>query len=372
MLRPLTLVLCAAAICLAALPSYADISLSLQQGQSGYTGCGDTYLDVEEYAENFGSDPDLYTEDNSDAKDFVIRFDLTSVLPSGANVQSASLGAYYYDDGGMVSSDYLKLGAYRLKVGWDEGTGGSGIGRTGASGHYCYAMPDVTTWDDDGARGDDDRYDTNDDEVTVWGNVYGWATWQGTSITNTVKAWQASPSENFGWVVDVNYSNDETNRAEFHSSEYGSSSPDYAWRPKLDITYTLAPEADADGPYYVTPTESDLLDGTGSYDPDGESIVSWLWDLDDDAEYDDASGSTYEVTYDYLVNTLGLMPGQVHDIGLKVIDDEGEWETASSSIDLVPEPSVVLLLALGGVLLVGRRRMRVAPMILRHGRYQHV
>jgi len=358
MLRPLTLVLCAAAICLAALPSYADISLSLQQGQSGYTGCGDTYMDVDHYATNYGNDEDLFTEDNSDPRDFIIRFDLTSVLPAEANVQSASLGAYYYDDLGMVSSDYLKLGAYQLKVGWDEGTGGSGNERTGATWHYRYNLPDNTTWDEDGARGSEDRYTPNDAEVTVYGNAYDWVTWSGTAVTNTVKAWQASSSQNFGWVVDINYSNDETNRAEFRSSEYGSSSPDYAYRPKLDITYTLDPEADADGPYDVSPTESDLLDGTDSYDPDGENIVSWLWDLDDDAEYDDASGSTYEVTYDYLVNTLGLAPGQVHDIGLKVIDDEGEWDTASSSIDLVPEPSMVVLLVFGGVLLVGRRRKR--------------
>ncbi|MBN2292780.1 MAG: PEP-CTERM sorting domain-containing protein, partial [Pirellulales bacterium] len=211
--------------------------------------------------------------------------------------------------------------------------------------------PNNATWDDNGARGINDRYTTNDAETRVYGNTYGWATWSGTGITNTVKAWQANPSSNYGWVVDINYSNDDTNRAIFHSSEYGSSSPDYAWRPKLDITYTLAPVADADGPYLVTPTELDLLDGTSSYDPDGENIVSWLWDLDNDNEYDDASGSTCEVTYNYLVHTLGLTPGQMHDIGLKVIDDEGEYAYTASSINLVPEPSTLVLLVVMGLLL---------------------
>jgi len=358
MVRIVSLRFCAVAICLAAVPSYADISLSLQQGQSGYTGCSDTYMDVAHYATNYGNEWDVFTEDESGARDFVVRFNLTSVLPSGANVRSASLNVYYYDDYGIVGDDYLKLGAYRLKVGWDEGIGGSGEDRTGASWHYRYAYPANTTWDEDGAQGDADRYATHDAEVTVYDSDedYGWKTWSGTAVTNTVKAWHASPSQNFGWVVDVNYSNDTSNRADFHSSEYGTNPADYVWRPRLDITYTLAPVAKADGPYRVTPTESDLLSGAGSYDPDGENIVSWLWDLDNDGAYDDASGSTYEVTYDFLVNGLGLLPGQVHPIGLKVIDDEGEWGTAASSIDLVPEPGVLVLLGIGGVLFLARRR----------------
>ncbi|MBN2296075.1 MAG: hypothetical protein JXM70_26830, partial [Pirellulales bacterium] len=107
MLRFAILMQLAMTICLFTVPCYADIPLSLQQGQSGYTGCGDTYLDVDHYAENFGNDEDLVTEDNSDPQNFLVRFDLTSALPSGANVQSASLSVYYYDDVQMLGDDYL-------------------------------------------------------------------------------------------------------------------------------------------------------------------------------------------------------------------------------------------------------------------------
>ncbi|MBN1588412.1 MAG: PEP-CTERM sorting domain-containing protein [Pirellulales bacterium] len=364
MLRFVTFLLFSVVICLVALPSYADISLSLQQGRSprtglpGYTGCGDTYLNDDDYTENYGNDWDLFAEDygTTGQRDFLIRFDLTSVLPTGANVQLASLHAYFWDDYGMSGDDYMNLGAYRLKVGWDEGTGGNGTERTGASWRYRYGLPNNTTWNADGARGTGDRYSQSDAQVVVTADQYGWKTWSGPAIVNTVKTWQANAAQNFGWVVDVDYTNDDTNRAYFHSSEYGTSSADYIWRPKLDITYTLQPEADADGPYYVSPSESDLLDGTASYDPDGENIVSWLWDLDDDQDYDDASGATCEVTYDYLVNTLGLIPGHVYDIGLKVVDDEGECGFASSSIDLIPEPSGLVLLIVGAMLLALRRR----------------
>lgn len=361
--RPLLLALCVVIFCLTNLPASADISRTLQQGRSPggglpvYAGCTDTYLDSDHYATNYGTEWDVFVEDNSSPRDFLIRFDLTSVLPSGANVQSASLGVYYYDDYGIVSSDYMTLGAYRLKVDWHEGSGGSGEERTGATWHYRHAYPQNTIWNADGSRGANDRYTAPDAQVMVRdANDYpGWATWSSTAVTNTVKAWQANPSQNFGWVVDVDYSNDESNRAYFHSSEYSTSPADYVWRPKLDITYTLAPVANADGPYQVTPTVSDLLVGTDSYDPDGENIVSWLWDLDNDGDYDDANGSTQEVDYDFLVNTLHLAPGEVHAIGLKVIDDEGEWGTATSYIDLVPEPSMIVLLSVGGLLFFVRR-----------------
>jgi len=63
------------------------------------------------------------------------------------------------------------------------------------------------------------------------------------------------------------------------------------------------PVADADGPYIIYPCWRLTLDGSGSYDPNGElypdpshpwygELVSWQWDLDNDGEYDDATGET--------------------------------------------------------------------------------
>jgi hypothetical protein len=93
------------------------------------------------------------------------------------------------------------------------------------------------------------------------------------------------------------------------------------------------PVADANGPYSIRPCEPVPLDGSSSYDPNGALypdpshpwhgfIVSWEWDLDNDGEYDDASGET--VTWP--VCDLG-----VHVVGLKVTNNFG----ASDEVDTV-------------------------------------
>ncbi len=52
-----------------------------------------------------------------------------------------------------------------------------------------------------------------------------------------------------------------------------------------------APTADADGPYVVPEGGSVGLDGTGSSDPDGDTLT-FAWDLDNDGAFDDAFGDT--------------------------------------------------------------------------------
>jgi hypothetical protein len=71
-------------------------------------------------------------------------------------------------------------------------------------------------------------------------------------------------------------------------------------------TPPLAPTADADGPYIFCPQAQPwFLDGTGSVNPDeglsepgqpGDTIQSYLWDLDGDSAFDDAAGAVPDVT----------------------------------------------------------------------------
>ena len=100
------------------------------------------------------------------------------------------------------------------------------------------------------------------------------------------------------------------------------------------------PVADADGPYTIFPCWLARLDGSGSYDPNGELypdpdhpwhdyIVSWEWDLDNDGEYDDASGEI--VTWS--VCDLGL-----HVVGLKVTNSFGESDEVDTVINVVEPP----------------------------------
>jgi len=103
------------------------------------------------------------------------------------------------------------------------------------------------------------------------------------------------------------------------------------------------PVADADGPYTLYPCWLVTLDGSGSYDPGGELypdpnhpwhsyLVSWEWDLDNDGEYDDASGET--VTWS--VCDLGA-----HVVGLKVTNSFGESDEVDTVVNVVEPPPAI-------------------------------
>ena len=62
------------------------------------------------------------------------------------------------------------------------------------------------------------------------------------------------------------------------------------------------PIADANGPYIGWVGVPVTLDGSKSWDPNAppfgsDEIVSWYWDLDNDGEFDDASGKTVQYTW---------------------------------------------------------------------------
>lgn len=53
--------------------------------------------------------------------------------------------------------------------------------------------------------------------------------------------------------------------------------------------------------------EAIVLDGTGSYDPDGDAITDYAWDTDGDGQYDDATGATPTISFNAPYSgTIGL------------------------------------------------------------------
>ena len=82
------------------------------------------------------------------------------------------------------------------------------------------------------------------------------------------------------------------------------------------------PVADANGPYYGDEDEVINLDGSGSYDSNGH-IIAYEWDLDNDGQYDDATGSTPSWSWS---------TGGSHPIFLKVTDNEDATDTDGTMV----------------------------------------
>ena len=92
-----------------------------------------------------------------------------------------------------------------------------------------------------------------------------------------------------------------------------------------------APVADANGPYTANEGSLITLDASASSDLDG-SIVLYEWDLDNDGEYDDATGVTAGVVFD---------DNGAFTVGLRVTDDFGATDTTTAPIEVSNVPPTV-------------------------------
>jgi PKD repeat protein len=93
----------------------------------------------------------------------------------------------------------------------------------------------------------------------------------------------------------------------------------------LTIECNEPPVADANGPYECDEGSTITLDASGSNDPD-DDIVMWEWDLDEDGEYDDATGETVEYS-------CPDGPADV-TVGLKVTDGYGASDTDTATVKI--------------------------------------
>jgi MYXO-CTERM domain-containing protein len=112
--------------------------------------------------------------------------------------------------------------------------------------------------------------------------------------------------------------------------------------------------ADAGGPYVMSPGGTLNLDASGS-----TYANTSLWNLDNDTNFDDASGVAPTISYSYLVNTLGLPTDTWLTIGLQVNGDTGT-HTAYTTLFITAPPPVSEPAGLGllGLALLGLRKRR--------------
>jgi hypothetical protein len=83
------------------------------------------------------------------------------------------------------------------------------------------------------------------------------------------------------------------------------------------------PVADAGGPYELNEGSSLAFNGSGSSDPDGDDLT-YEWDLDNDGEYDDATGVAPLRLYREGPNG--------YTVGLRVTDVAGETDTDTATV----------------------------------------
>lgn len=277
--------------------------ISLQQGWGGYSGTADTWLDGRSGREdeNNGADTTLHVRYDTGAdRVALLRFDLTNDLPAGATINTAALSLYYYDRWSFVGTEQFDVAVYRCLRDWTEGNGvgQGGSARSGASWYYRHAYPDTAQWYNAGARGaNQDRKLPADATVTITDQTpFGLLTWTSSALRDSVAAWAANPSSNYGWVIDYSYSNDQNGVMFWSRNVTSPYTP-----PKLELAYT--------GVIYWTGADVGYWDvgGLANWRATPNTQVNALYTNGDSPVFDDTASGTKSITIQSGGVTIGSM-----------------------------------------------------------------
>jgi len=189
-------------------PAGGQTNVTFQDGQSGYTGTRDTWLNSDYPTTNYGSDDVAHLQYNTPDRQ-LHRFDVSSI-PSGATVNSATIYFYVYNLAGGTPT----VGCYRILTHWDEMQATYNNRLTG------------TAWGAAGLQSGTDYNATAIGTATV--SAAGWVSFD---ITSTVQGWVNGSYVNEG----VMYKENTTGHCYTRTREY---TVDTSVRPKLAVTYT--------------------------------------------------------------------------------------------------------------------------------------
>lgn len=215
---------------------------------------------------------DLFSGNNANGapRRALMSFDVTSGLPGGAQVTSASMMLNLKTAANNPGHPNATTSLYRLNTSWGEGTSlagsGGGAGTAATTGDATwnarfYDASNPTNWSTAGGV-----FNATASATTTVGTTLGSYSWSSQQMAADVQSWFGAPANNFGWILVGDESTSSTARV-FNSRE-GSASV----QPKLVISYNpVAPALNRRDTwlrqYYPTP--GTFLDDNADADGDG-------------------------------------------------------------------------------------------------------
>jgi hypothetical protein len=198
-----------------------EVTLSFQNGASGYSGTVDTYLDEANPTLSHANDVSFFMDNDPTDKQGLIRFDGifggngTSQIPPGSTIRSATLTVNVNDASDTGAAFHRMLSCWDDTNTWS--TFGAGIQ---ADGIEAVATPDVPS-------------SSNNNTPPVIHNI---------TVTNSLAAWSAG-AVNLGWAA-----------LPLGASGWGFDSAQGTIKPLLSVTFTPPP---------ACATAADCNDGNG-------------------------------------------------------------------------------------------------------------
>jgi len=164
-----------------ALAGSATNSVVLQEGQAGYTGTTDVYIDLWTPDQNWGGS-DWLMVTATEGRAGLMRFDLAGYVPQGSTVTAATLELYATNRTRALSE---RVSVYRVLRPWVER---EATWNRAAVGSW---------WGGAGCSSSTDREQTPADTLTV--SQLG--QWYRFNVTGMVQAWVNDPASNHGLLV---------------------------------------------------------------------------------------------------------------------------------------------------------------------------
>lgn len=129
----------------------------------------------------------------------VLEFDIQSLVPSGAVINSATLMLYT----ALVRPSATTVSVHRLTREWNEGTtnasgneGSGGAPVTGNDATWLHANSPATLWSGPGAAGDFIGAASSSSLIAAANAFYAW-----NGLAGDVQGWLADDTSNHGWIL---------------------------------------------------------------------------------------------------------------------------------------------------------------------------